>query len=467
MDNIDIGMFPTLSHLEDFVLIGDDDNHDGSPETPSAPPMPEAPAQNLSPLPSMAEGIPGPSQLPIIEPPTSAPAANLNNLKTGPKSQPNPGNHHPSNHHLHPSIRTFPDPSQAFLYECSGKLASPKVFLRQAILLKHPKAVCYATGSPYVYAFSKDPDNKVQVTPHRVTKGAGPPIVEYQYIPPSHRLFGDGDLEESVNWGRYDLVYENEPFYLYLARWPEGNSEQTAEFVLHKPTGETQTAETSKNLVRNLLLRACKWQQELRNEVWVFDQGYWQKDKNSWQGMQKANWDDVILPHNLKSSLRGDVNSFFKSKATYEDIGIAWKRGIIVYGPPGNGKTTTIKAIMKEIYHSLPMSPIPTLYVRSLSYGGEQLAMKMVFEKARSLAPCLLVLEDLDSLITPMNRSFFLNQMDGLDDNNGILVIGSTNHLNLLDPGIMARPSRFDRKYEFGLPGIGYGGRPTYVEYWK
>ena len=57
-----------------------------------------------------------------------------------------------------------------------------------------------------------------------------------------------------------------------------------------------------------------------------------------------------------------------------------------------------------------------------------------------------MVLEDLDSLINDGNRSFFLNQLDGLENNDGLLVIGSTNHYDWLDPAITKRPSRFDRK---------------------
>lgn len=72
--------------------------------------------------------------------------------------------------------------------------------------------------------------------------------------------------------------------------------------------------------------------------------------------------------------------------------------------------------------------------------------MFQVFGKARAEAPCVLILEDLDSLINDNNRSFFLNQLDGLENNDGLLVIGTTNHYERLDPAITKRPSRFDRK---------------------
>jgi ATP-dependent 26S proteasome regulatory subunit len=66
---------------------------------------------------------------------------------------------------------------------------------------------------------------------------------------------------------------------------------------------------------------------------------------------------------------------------------------------------------------------------------------------------CLLILEDLDTLLTDENRSFFLNEMDGFASNDGIVIIASCNFPEKLDAAIMERPSRFDRKYHFELPG--------------
>jgi hypothetical protein len=81
------------------------------------------------------------------------------------------------------------------------------------------------------------------------------------------------------------------------------------------------------------------------------------------------------------------------------------------------------------------------------------------------MAPCLLIFEDLDSLVNDDIRSYFLNEVDGLESNDGILMIGSTNHLDKLDPAISKRPSRFDRKYHFKIPGE--EERRLYTEYWR
>jgi len=76
-----------------------------------------------------------------------------------------------------------------------------------------------------------------------------------------------------------------------------------------------------------------------------------------------------------------------------------------------------------------------------------------------------LVFEDLDSIVSDGVRSFFLNQVDGVAKNDGILMVGSTNHLDRLDPGISKRPSRFDRKYFFPNPDLEQ--RVQYCEFWR
>ncbi len=110
--------------------------------------------------------------------------------------------------------------------------------------------------------------------------------------------------------------------------------------------------------------------------------------------------------------------------------------------------------------------PVPTLYVRSLSsFRGPEYSLSEIFTRARRMAPCFLVFEDLDSIVTDAVRSYFLNEVDGLRNNDGILMLGSTNHLERLDPGISKRPSRFDRKYLFPDPDLEQ--RWQYCEFWR
>ena len=155
---------------------------------------------------------------------------------------------------------------------------------------------------------------------------------------------------------------------------------------------------------------------------------------------------------------------FFDRAEQYAEFAVPWKRGVILHGLPGNGKTISIKALMRALAARSPQ-PVPTLYVKSMGNSPDKDDVRSVFDKARDNAPCLLVFEDLDSLVSDNVRSFFLNQVDGLEGNDGIMMVGSTNYLDKLDAGISKRPSRFDRKYHFALPST--KEREMYSDIWK
>jgi AAA+ superfamily predicted ATPase len=147
-----------------------------------------------------------------------------------------------------------------------------------------------------------------------------------------------------------------------------------------------------------------------------------------------------------------DLAQFFTSRALYDEYGIPWKRGILFIGPPGNGKTHTVKALINSMEQ-------PCLYIKSL-HGIQQ-----VFDRARRTSPCILVIEDLDLQLHPQNRSAFLNELDGFAANIGIITLATTNHPERLDPGILDRPGRFDRKYHFELPDT--PERSSYLALWN
>lgn len=83
--------------------------------------------------------------------------------------------------------------------------------------------------------------------------------------------------------------------------------------------------------------------------------------------------------------------------------------------------------------------------MRPRQFAGPEYSVKQIFLKARQFAPCYLVFEDLDTIVSDSVRSYFLNEVDGLKSNDGIFMIGSTNHLDRLDPGISVNTSTFLR----------------------
>ncbi|KAK7987392.1 transcription activator acu-15 [Apiospora arundinis] len=265
------------------------------------------------------------------------------------------------------------------------------------------------------------------------------------YVPPARRLDGAlGGLGEQTTFGKYLFKWQGHDFLVYLVDGRDGTQGYPGVLNYYVLTPEREQA-------RQLLLAAGRWGADLHEEIWVYDQGTWRKNQELYASIQKASWDQVILDADMKQSLIDDHISFFESRDTYAKLKVPWKRGIIYHGPPRQRQDHI---------------PVPTLYVRSLaSYGGPEYSIKQIFGKAREFAPCYLVFEDLDSLIDDSVRSYFLNEVDGLKNNDGIFMVGSTNHLDRLDPGISKRPSRFDRKYYFPDPDLAQ--RVAYCRFWQ
>lgn len=198
---------------------------------------------------------------------------------------------------------------------------------------------------------------------------------------------------------------------------------------------------------REFFAAVCAWDDEVTGEILVWDGDCWMRDSRLISDIERASLDHLVLPGDLRDQLAADFEGFFSAHDLYREMGVAWKRGILLLGPPGNGKTHLIKAMIQRLSR-------PCLYVRSFksSDATAQASIAAVFRKARQVAPCLVVLEDLDSLVDDDNRSFFLNEMDGFAENEGILTVATTNHPEKLDPALLERPSRFDRKITFTLP---------------
>nr|WP_322720890.1 ATP-binding protein [Nostoc sp. ChiQUE02]MDZ8233979.1 ATP-binding protein [Nostoc sp. ChiQUE02] len=211
----------------------------------------------------------------------------------------------------------------------------------------------------------------------------------------------------------------------------------------------------SKDIAESFLIAVCEWSEDVRSEIWVFEWGCWEKSGKLFNSIKNATTDNLILKEDLKEKIIYDIDSFFHSKSTYEEYKIPYQRGILLIGTPGNGKTHTVKALINKIKQTC-------LYVKSFHDDDD---IHKIFQHARSCSPCILVLEDIDSLITEDNRSFLLNELDGFAENTGILTLATTNYPEKLDPAIFKRPGRFDRKYYFEPPEE--NERLAYIDLWN
>jgi hypothetical protein len=224
-------------------------------------------------------------------------------------------------------------------------------------------------------------------------------------------------LGEVVYFAKYHYRWGIEDFILY--RVVEGYL--VLQYILKEPRN-SETVLSNSSITDGLITAIGAWMSHQEDFVYVFDR-YWYRSTELWEQVQKASWDKIILDPKMKKELTAVSEKFFDSKDIYDEYGVPWKRGLIFYGPPGNGKTISIKALMHALYSR--KKAIPTLYVKS---APATFHIHDVFVFARQKAPCLLVIEDIDTIVTPDTRAYFFNEVDGLEDNNGILMLASTNH---------------------------------------
>jgi SpoVK/Ycf46/Vps4 family AAA+-type ATPase len=153
---------------------------------------------------------------------------------------------------------------------------------------------------------------------------------------------------------------------------------------------------------------------------------------------------EVVMEENVKKDIYSTIDQFFKEgKEFYTKYKFPHKRGLLLYGEPGNGKTTLVKSLVSSI-------DAPVIYWQINEFTTSA-SIKVVFDKAADLAPVVLVIEDLDSLPQAC-RSSFLNTLDGATTKEGILLIGTTNYPEKIDKALINRAGRFDRTFEIKLP---------------
>ncbi|MUN28303.1 CDC48 family AAA ATPase [Sulfolobus metallicus DSM 6482 = JCM 9184] len=167
-----------------------------------------------------------------------------------------------------------------------------------------------------------------------------------------------------------------------------------------------------------------------------------------------VHWSDIGGLDNVKQQLREAVEWPMRFPQLFEKTGIRPPKGVLLFGPPGTGKTMLAKAVATESNANFIAVRGPE--VLSKWVGESEKAIREVFKRARQTAPCVVFFDEIDAIAPSRERihgdsgvtdrivNQLLSEMDGIEALNRVIVIGATNRATLLDPALL-RPGRFDR----------------------
>ena len=206
------------------------------------------------------------------------------------------------------------------------------------------------------------------------------------------------------------------------------------------------------------------------------------KDSLMFGGMGKSNakiyvqstkgirFDDVAGEDEAKESL-AEIVDYLHNPQKYTDVGASMPKGVLLVGPPGTGKTMLAKAVAGEA--NVPFFSISGSEFVEMFVGMGASKVRDLFKQAKEKAPCIVFIDEIDAigkkrdnqLSSNDEREQTLNQllteMDGFDDNNGVIILAATNRPESLDPAL-TRPGRFDRRVPVELPD--FAGREAILK---
>ncbi|MEA3559553.1 MAG: AAA family ATPase [Candidatus Thermoplasmatota archaeon] len=170
-------------------------------------------------------------------------------------------------------------------------------------------------------------------------------------------------------------------------------------------------------------------------------------------GFRKASFNDIGGLEDVKREIKNALMLPLLEPEMAKKYGVKPSKGIMMFGPPGCGKTLMLRAVASDL--NVDMIGIKCSDVMSKWYGESENLVSGLFEEARARSPCILFLDEIDAIakrrdfystddVTPRVLSIMLSEMDGMDDAEGIIIVATTNMPDLVDPALM-RPGRFDK----------------------
>lgn len=153
----------------------------------------------------------------------------------------------------------------------------------------------------------------------------------------------------------------------------------------------------------------------------------------------------IKFPESNSDMVIDEIETFWEKEPVFRERKLAYKRGLLLYGPPGSGKTSTIKIAMKNIIKRNGLV---------LRFGSSHTfeAGMSVLREVQANTPVIVLMEDLDAILNRGYESEIINILDGVVPVDKVVFLATTNYPERLGARIMNRPSRFDKRIEIGMP---------------
>ncbi|KAK4256112.1 hypothetical protein QN277_009024 [Acacia crassicarpa] len=181
--------------------------------------------------------------------------------------------------------------------------------------------------------------------------------------------------------------------------------------------------------------------------------------REGFSSIPNVKWDEIGGHDLLRQEFEDHIIGRIKYADDYKEFGVDLEAGFLLYGPPGCGKTLIAKAVANEAGANFIHIQGPELLNKYV--GESELAIRTLFSRARTCAPCILFLDEVDALTTKRGKEGgwiverLLNQLlvelDGAEQRQGVFVIGATNRPDVMDPAVL-RPGRLGKLLYVPLP---------------
>ena len=164
----------------------------------------------------------------------------------------------------------------------------------------------------------------------------------------------------------------------------------------------------------------------------------------------------IRFPETNSEKIVLEIQKFWEREKLFRDYRLTYKRGVMLYGPPGSGKTSAIQLVMRDVIER------GGVVINFLS-PGLFLAGIRKFREIQPETPIVVLMEDIDSIIEINSESEVLNVLDGVNQIEKAVFLATTNYPERLGDRIINRPSRFDKRFKMGHPNP--ESRHLYLEF--